>query len=151
MNCRHLIFLLGLTAVIGCNTQQSNYAQKSLAMRIDEILAEKTDRIGLYLAAAKKAESEGFVQASVYLNEVAEEEIEHAAKLAAMSSRALSTKKNLKTLYRLEKTAGKITYPDLAATATKYGNEAAVILFKQMAQAEMRHSAGLKALLKDIR
>ncbi len=152
MTWGNLILLAGLTALTGCGlSQESDYAEKSLGLRVDETLAEKTDRIGLYLASAKKAESEGFVQTSVYLNEVAEEEIEHAGKLAAMSSRVLSTKKNLKTLYSLERTAGKITYPALAARAKKSGNEAAAILFQQLADDEKRHTAGLKALLKDIR
>ncbi len=147
----HLAAFLALSAIIGCGSQEAPYARKSLAVRVDETLAEKTARIGLYLAAATKAESEGFVQTAMYLNEVAEEEIKHAAKLAAMSSRALSTKKNLKRLYRLEKTASGMGYLDIAASAKKAGDEPKAILFRQLAQDEKRHAAGLKALLKDIR
>lgn len=147
MTTKYRAFLLGAFLFTGCSYTDPRDKRNGA----EDALLEKTRRIGMYLASADKAEKEGYVQTAVYLGEVAEEEIRHAAELAAHLSRAKDTKSNLKELYKLERLAGTDRYARLAKELKRQGKMDLALLFERLALDEKRHSAGLKGLLKDIR
>ena len=104
--------------------------------------------VGMYLAMARVAHSEGYPEIGLYWEKAAFEEAEHAAKFAELLGEVVtdSTKKNLEMRVEAENgaTAGKT---DLAKRAKVLNLDAIHDTVHEMARDEARHGKALKGLL----
>ena len=108
--------------------------------------------VGMYLAMARVAHREGYLEIGLYWEKAAYEEAEHAAKFAEMLGEDLepnmkaTTKDNLAWRVDCEfgATAGKV---DLAKCAKKNNLDAIHDTVHEMARDEARHGRALKGLL----
>lgn len=136
--------ILILFLICGCAKLPENTNKN-----IEDALIEKAQRIGLYLVAAKQAEEEGNSQASVYLCELAEEEIEHIKNLSIIQARTgRNAQSSIKKIMQIEKNAARSKYPKMARNAHDEDKEEVADLFKKMAQDEERHYSGLRGIRK---
>ena len=105
--------------------------------------------VGMYLAMARVAHSEGYPEIGLYWEKAAYEEAEHAAKFAELLGEVVtdSTKKNLEMIFDAENgaTAGKT---DLAKRAKAAGLDAIHDTVHEMARDEARHGKAFAGLLK---
>ena len=105
--------------------------------------------VGMYLAMARVAHSEGYPEIGLYWEKAAYEEAEHAAKFAELLGEVVtdSTKKNLEMRVEAEAGAceGKLM---LAKRAKELGYDAIHDTVHEMARDEARHGRGFEGLLK---
>ena len=105
--------------------------------------------VGMYLAMARVAYSEGYPEVGMYYEKAAYEEAEHAAKFAELLGEVVtnSTKKNLELRVAAENgaTAGKT---DLAVRAKQANLDAIHDTVHEMARDEARHGKAFEGLLK---
>ena len=122
----------------------------------DDILADlrsnfegECSEVGMYLAMARVAFSEGYPEVGLYYEKAAFEEAEHAAKFAELLGEVVtdSTKKNLEMRVDAENgaTAGKT---DLAKRAKALNLDAIHDTVHEMARDEARHGKAFKGLLE---
>ena len=104
--------------------------------------------VGMYLAMARVAHREGYLEVGMYYEKAAFEEAEHAAKFAELLGEVVtnSTKKNLELRVEAENgaTAGKT---DLAKRAKVANLDAIHDTVHEMARDEARHGKAFKGLL----
>lgn len=125
---------------------------EDMAQSLQQLLLEKTQRSGIYRAAAKQAEREGFADIAVYLSEIAEEEANHAKTLSGLQVvLKKNTKKNIDDLISMEKNAFRNTVPAILEAARKEGNEEVVAALEKIRQDEERHYSGLQGLEKKVK
>ncbi|MBF0432214.1 MAG: hypothetical protein HQK83_13095 [Fibrobacteria bacterium] len=146
--CLQLIcVIMGLSIFLSCSTETPHSITHDTVLEMQ--LAEKASRVGLYLAAARQAESEGLNQAAIYLSEVAQEEMDQLSQIVLLRAEVKSTTaKTIKELIQLEKTAASVTYPRIISTATTFKDHELITLFEQLVKDEERHIGGLNGLLK---
>ena len=105
--------------------------------------------VGMYLAMARVAHREGYLEIGLYWEKAAYEEAEHAAKFAELLGEVVtdSTKKNLELRVAAENgaTQGKT---DLAKLAKEAGLDAIHDTVHEMARDEARHGKAFAGLLK---
>ena len=105
--------------------------------------------VGMYLAMARVAHREGYLEIGLYWEKAAYEEAEHAAKFAELLGEVVtdSTKKNLEMRVEAENgaTAGKVA---LAKMAKEQGLDAIHDTVHEMARDEARHGKAFKGLLE---
>jgi rubrerythrin len=105
--------------------------------------------VGMYLAAARVAEREGYSEIGQYWEKAAYEEAEHAAKFAELLGEVISdsTKKNLEMRIEAERgaTEGKT---EIAKLAKKYNLDAVHDAVHEMARDEARHGRAFEGLLR---
>ena len=93
----------------------------------------------MYLAFAKKAESEGFPQIAKLFRAAAEAETVHAHAHFRVLGGVKSTAENLETAINGEGYEFKEMYPGFVATAEAEGNKAALISFRNAMTVEKVH------------
>lgn len=147
MKIYHFIIILFFFA--GC----SSYEQASNTKdNLKKALMEKAERAGIYLAASRQAEKEGYSEVAVYLGELAEEEVKHIKNLSVSCAKLKrNTKRNLKKILKIEKEVSRHTYPKMARIARDEKKEEVARLFEKMTKDEERHYLGLKGLLEKMR
>ena len=105
--------------------------------------------VGMYLAMARVAHSEGYPEIGLYWEKAAYEEAEHAAKFAELLGEVVtdSTEKNLQMRVDAENgaTAGKT---ELAKKAKALNLDAIHDTVHEMARDEARHGKAFEGLLK---
>ncbi len=121
----------------------------STAENLEKSFQGETSEVGLYLAMAKRAEEEGLPGVSLYLKQVAWDEANHAAWVAAIQGKIKDTKSNLERMLNGEKGACG-NKCQAAEEARKEGNEEAALFFEKASDDEKRHAAGLEGLLRGI-
>ena len=104
--------------------------------------------VGMYLAMARVAHREGYPEVGMYYEKAADEEAEHAAKIAEVLGEVVtnSTKKNLQLRVDAENgaTEGKF---DLAKRAKAANLDAIHDTVHEMAKDEARHGKAFEGLL----
>ena len=122
-------------------------------MQIIEIMektfiAESGD-IALYLAMSQKAANEGHSDIALYLYNVAMDEARHAAEFAILLGKVKDTRSNVSMMLedeiRSEKERGQA-----ANIALTEGDKEAFQYFEKSMHDEIKHKAGLKAILSKL-
>ena len=108
---------------------------------------DETEEAALYLAFAKKAEEEGFPEVGEAFYRVAQEEAKHAADIAYLQNKVMSTKENLIWLVEAESKSQK-TKAEAAIIAGAEGEPMSKEFFIRAAKDEGRHAAIFKGLLE---
>lgn len=95
----------------------------------------------MYLAFAKKAEEEGFLQIAMLFKAAAQAETVHALNHLTVMGQVKSTSDNLGTAVSGETYEFKKMYPEFIVDAKKDGNKSAEISFNYANQVEQIHAA----------
>ena len=136
--------LAGLFLFYGCKPYTPPLDTKN---NIRTALIEKADRVGTYIAVAQQAENEGYSEVSVYLNGLAQQEMEHVRDLAVLQiDIERTTKRNITKILKLEKKAYMSEYPKMSRVATAEGRDDISQIFDYLAEDEERHYMGIKGL-----
>ncbi len=115
---------------------------------VDANFSGETSEVGLYLAMARQAQSEGYPEISEALKRIAFEEAEHAALFAELNGKISdSTEKNLKDMLNGEINANK-GKREAAVKAKEAGVDEAHDVFDESSRDEARHARALKGLLE---
>ena len=124
-------------------------APEEIIQGLRENFAGECSEVGMYLAMARVAHREGYLEIGLYWEKAAYEEAEHAAKFAELLGEVVtdSTKKNLEMRVDAENgaTAGKF---DLAKLAKQLNLDAIHDTVHEMARDEARHGKAFAGLLK---
>lgn len=126
---------------------------RGLDKRVVEGLREnyraQCNEVGMYLAMGRTADGEGYPEMAEVFRRFAQEEAEHAARLAELLGETLadSTQDNLRQRVQAEQVAssGKA---DLAKLAKSLGYEAIHEALQEMARDEARHGRAFEGMLK---
>ncbi|SHK04240.1 Rubrerythrin [Geosporobacter subterraneus DSM 17957] len=103
-----------------------------------------------YLAYAKKAEAEGYVNAAKLFKAAADAETLHAHKHFEVAGKVKSTVENLKDAVNGETYEFKDMYPEFLKTAQEEGNQEAVRTFEYALKAEEVHAKLYEEALADV-
>ncbi|MBU4245512.1 MAG: rubrerythrin [Nanoarchaeota archaeon] len=100
---------------------------------------------------ANIARKEGFEQVAAIFDETADNEKEHAKKIAKLLANIIGdTKNNLKAAIEGENYEHTIMYPEFEKAARAEGNLEAAEFFKHVAMVEVEHHKRYDALLKNL-
>lgn len=92
-----------------------------------------------YLAFAKQAEKEGYLQAAKLFRAAAEAETVHAHHHLRVLGEIKTTAENLKTAFEGEQYENEVMYPEFIKAAEADGNKAAVLTFRYAMDSEKGH------------
>ena len=100
---------------------------------------------------ASAARKEGFEQIAAIFDETADNEKEHAKRIAKLLANIIGdTKQNLKSAIEGENYEHTIMYPEFEKAARAEGNLEAAEFFKHVARVEVEHHKRYDALLKNL-
>lgn len=107
----------------------------------------ETREVGLYLAMARQAEREGYPEVARYLESVAWEEAQHAARFAELNGKVSElTEENLKKMLKGERGANRAKR-EVAVEAEEKGFDEARDIWNEASRDEYRHAMALEGLL----
>lgn len=108
----------------------------------------ETAEVGLYLAMARQAQTEGYPEISEVLKSIAWDEAWHAARYAELNEKiSTSTKENIEKMLSGEQGANK-GKREAAVKAKEAGIDEAHDVFDETSRDEARHAKALEGLLK---
>jgi rubrerythrin len=126
-------------------------AQESKTMNnLQEAFAGESQANRKYLAFARQAESEGFLQIAKLFRASAEAETVHAHSHLKVMGGIKSTRENLQSAIEGETHEFKSMYPPMIEQAEKEGNAAAVRTFKFANEVEKVHAGLYSKALENI-
>ena len=125
---------------------------KDIDDHLQELFEEEIWEVGLYLARAHVAETEGLAELSACLRELAYDEAKHACQIAEIIPREeiKDPRSNLMKSMAGDRDASE-REAQFANTALKEGNERAARLFMQLSVDERSHVQKLEQVARKLR
>ncbi len=145
----HLLCLKTLKNKDDCHREEKNMNEKT-HNNLMEAFAGESQANRKYLAYAKKAEAEGYVNAAKLFKAAADAETLHALKHLETAGKISSTAENLKDAVAGETHEYKEMYPEFLEEAEKDGEKAAIRTFTLASKAEEVHAGLYKEALENL-